>query len=223
MSPPVIRSIHVGRPKALHDVCGEWISSIARKRVDGPAQVLSDGLEGDKVAQPYHGGPDGAICVHLSDHYLFWNEQHGIPLNEGGLGENLVLAGMTEEQVCIGDTVRIGSALVQVSGPRIPCANQAQHVGLKEWVKLTIRENRTGFYLRVLHAGTVCAGDTWELRERLNPAGSITAVNRCFYLKFNPTLAEEFARSAGLAEWWKQQFREKLRTRGEHWSQTIIE
>jgi len=207
----------------MHDERGDWISSIARERVDGPISVHSAALEGDKVAQPYHGGPDGAICVHLADHYRFWNERYGMALDEGGLGENLVLDGMTEDQIHIGDTIQIGTALVQVSGPRVPCANQARHVGSSEWIKLTIRENRTGFYLRVLETGTIRAGDRWELRERFNQAGSIAAVNRCFYLDFDSVLAEKFATLDGLAEWWKQQFREKLKTRGQHWSQRITE
>jgi MOSC domain-containing protein YiiM len=220
---PVIQSIHVGGPKSLRDHRGEWISSIARDRVDGPIQVLSGGLEGDRVAQPYHGGSDAAICVHLSDHYRFWNERYGIHLNEGGLGENLVLDGITEDEVHAGDLVQIGTALVQVSGPRVPCANQARHVGVKDWVKLTIRENRTGFYLRVLQTGTIHAGNRWQLRERLNQLGAIPAINRCFYLDFSPATASEFARLNGLAEWWKQQFLEKMKYRDEHWSQTIGE
>jgi len=134
-----------------------------------------------------------------------------------------VLDGISENEINIGDTVQLGTALVQVSGPRVPCANQGRHVGRPDWVKLTIRENRTGFYLRVLRMGTIRAGDQWELRERLNEAGSITAVNNCFYLNFDPTLAEEFADLAGFADWWKQQFRERLKAHAGHWSQTITE
>jgi len=223
MPPPAIRSIYTGNPKALHDDHGDWISSIARQRAVGAVKVLSEGLENDKVAQPYHGGPDAALCVHLSDHYRFWSDQYSMTLHEGGLGENLVLDGISENEINIGDTVQLGTALVQVSGPRVPCANQGRHVGRPDWVKLTIRENRTGFYLRVLRMGTIRAGDQWELRERLNEAGSITAVNNCFYLNFDPTLAEEFADLAGFADWWKQQFRERLKAHGGHWSQTITE
>lgn len=221
--PPLIRSIHIGKPKSLHDARGDWVSSIARNRVEGPIQLFSDGLEGDKVAQPYHGGPDAAVCVHLSDHYRFWTERYGFALNEGGLGENLVVDGLTEDQVHAGDTVQIGAALVQVSGPRIPCANQARHVGQPDWIKLTIRENRTGFYLRVLQPGTVRAGDTWDLKEQSNPIGSITAINRCFYLNFDPVLAAEFTNLNGLAEWWQKQFRDKLQARRDHWSERIAE
>lgn len=223
MSTPIIRSIHVGRPKTMHDQRGEWVSSIARQLANGPVQVFTGGLEDDKVAQPYHGGPEAALCVHLSEHYRFWKDHHNIALQEGGLGENLVLDGISEDQVHIGDIIQIGTALVQVSGPRVPCSNQARHVGRPDWVKMTIRENRTGFYLRVLQEGAITAGDHWRLRERLNETASITAINRCFYLSFDPTLAERFAALTAFADWWKQQFREKLRARTGHWSDTITE
>lgn len=161
--------------------------------------------------------------MHLSDHYRFWHERYGLALNEGGLGENLVLDGITEDQIHAGDTMQIGTAVVQVSGPRIPCANQARHAGQPDWIKRTIRENRTGFYLRVLQPGTVSAGDAWQLQQRLNQIGSISAINRCFYLDFNPALAGQFATLNGLAEWWQQQFREKLRAAQDHWSDRITE
>jgi hypothetical protein len=57
----------------------------------------------------------------------------------------------------------------------------------------------------------------------LNTTGSITAINRCFYLDFDPVLAEEFASLNGLAEWWQQQFREKLKATHDHWSQRMTE
>jgi len=221
--PPLIRSIHTGKPRSLHDDRGDWFSSIARDRVDGPIQLLSDGLEDDRVAQPYHGGPAAAVCVHLSDHYRFWNERYGLSLSEGGLGENLVLDGLTEDQVYAGDIIQIGTALVQISGPRVPCANQARHAGQPDWIKRTIRENRTGFYMRVLRPGAIRAGDAWQLQDRLNKTGSITAINRCFYLDFDPAQAEQLAILNGLSEWWQKQFREKLKATHDHWSQRITE
>ncbi len=218
----LIEALFVGGPNLLHDERGEWTSSIARNRVHAPIHLSKEGLEGDKVAQPYHGGPDAACCVHLDSHYVFWRERHGISLERGYLGENLLLTGIEESQVCAGDIVRIGSALVQVSGPRIPCENQARRAGRKDWVKLTVRENRTGFYLRVLEVGVVKPGDAWLCQERLNNDGSIPALNRCFYLNFDPTLAAKFAEMPGLADWWKGQFREKSTRAAKHWSEEIL-
>src|SRR5205814_613220 len=183
---PIIHSVFVGQPKSITDARGTWTSSICRERVLGPVTLRHEGLAGDKVAQSYHGGPDAALCVHLLDHYRFWKSHYSLNLQPGHVGENLTLDAITEDQICAGDIVRVGTALVQVSGPRIPCANQARRIGRSDWVKLTIRENRTGFYMRVLEPGIFEAGNAWKLQERLNPDGSIPAINRCLYLHFDP-------------------------------------
>ena len=217
----IIESVYRGQPKVLHDERGEWVSSIQRERVDAPIEVLKGMLSGDKVTQPYHGGADAAICVHLCDHYRFWRESYGVDLKPGGVGENFVLDGITEDEIFAGDIVRVGTALLQVSGPRVPCANQARHVGRSDWIKLTIRENRTGFYTRVLEPGTVRAGDVWQLEQRLNEIGSIPSINLCFYLDFDPEFARRALALRGLGDWWKQEFQEKLKVEQEHWSQAI--
>ena len=217
-----MEAIFIGGPKALRDELGEWVSSIARTQVFEPVSLTLGGLDGDKVMQPYHGGPDAAVCVHLVDHYNFWRDYYRMELPNGHLGENLVLDGIKEDEVCAGDILRIGTALVQVSGPRIPCETQARRAGRKDWVKLTIHENRTGFYLRVLEAGTVQAGESWMMQERLNDEASIPAINRCFYLEFDMDLANRFAEAPGLADWWREQFREKLARTGKHWSEDIL-
>jgi MOSC domain-containing protein YiiM len=217
-----INGIFIGGPKALRDERGEWLSSIVRKRAGGPVLLGAEGFEGDKVTQTYHGGPEAAACVHLADHYRFWREQYAVELSHGHLGENVVLCGMTEDEVHAGDILRIGSALVQVSGPRVPCDTQGRRAGRSDWVKLTIRENRTGFYLRVLEAGAVQDQDRWLFQERLNERGSIPAINRCLYLDFDPDIAREFAELPGLADWWREQFRERLARTGKHWSEDIL-
>ena len=103
-------------------------------------QLQKGGLVGDKVAQSYHGGPDADVCVHLLDHYRFWNKYYGMNLQPGHVGENFTLDNLTEGQICAGDIVRVGTALLQVSGPRVPCANLARRIGRSDWVKLTITE-----------------------------------------------------------------------------------
>ncbi len=171
------------------------------------------------MTQPYHGGPGAAVCVHLLDHYRFWNAKLGLGMAPGSMGENLTLDAILEEDVCAGDIVSVGTATFQVSGPRTPCANLARHLGQADWVKRTVLENRTGFYLRVLEPGQICVGDRWLLRNRLNPDASIPAINRCMYLDFSPESAKRFMQATGLADWWKQQLQEKLEARSRHWTE----
>lgn len=221
MPNPTIDAIFTGHPRSITDDCGTWVSSIFRNRADGPVPVTASGFAGDRVAQPYHGGPGAAICVHLADHYAFWNAHYGMALEAGSVGENVTLGGTAEEGVCVGDRVRVGTATVQVSGPRVPCANLARRIGRPDWVKLTILENRTGFYLRVLNPGMVQAGDPWILEKRLNPAGSISAINRCMYLDFDPAFALTMLEMQGLETWWKDQARGKIDDRTGHWTLTL--
>ena len=223
MPEAVVQAVFSGRPRSITDERGTWTSSIFRNRVDGPISVLERGLAGDAVAQPYHGGPGAAICVHLADHYAFWNRQYTMSLSAGAVGENLTLEEITEDRICVGDCVRLGTAVVQVSGPRIPCANLARRIGRSDWVKLTILENRTGFYLRVLSPGVLQAGDAWRLEERLNHDASIPAINRCMYLKFDREFAGRMLEMSGLEGYWKDQARQKMRDQDGHWTTSMKE
>ena len=221
--PAVIKAVFVGGPKTLLDARGEWRSSIGRERCEGPVVTTCDGLVGDKVTQPYHGGKSAAVCVHLAEHYRFWKTWYGVGLQPGAVGENLTLAGMTEDDACVGDVVRLGTVLAQVSGPRVPCANLARHLGRPDWVKLTIRENRTGFYMRVLEPGALQAGDAWVLEERFDPEASVSRMSECMYLKFDPDYARRMLQMTGLGVWWREQAAEKLRMRDQHWTSRLRE
>ncbi len=214
----IVEAVFTGQPKVLSDERGTWTSSIFRQRTEEPVAISFEVLAGDKVTQPYHGGSGAAICVHLAEHYLFWNAFFDMGLKAGFVGENITLAGISEDEICVGDHVRLGTAVVQVSGPRVPCANLARRIGRSNWVRDTIRENRTGFYLRVLEPGIVQSGDTWSLEERRNATGSIPAINRCMYLDFDPTYAKSMLDMPGLETWWKDQARQKLANQENHWT-----
>ncbi|MEM7127703.1 MAG: MOSC domain-containing protein [Chloroflexota bacterium] len=218
---PLIDSVFVGQPQTLTDEGGTWTSSIYRNRIETPVRVDIGGLAGDKVAQSYHGGPDADICVHLVSHYQHWNVEYDMKLESGFVGENLTIDNLMEEDVCAGDIVRIGTTLAQVTQPRVPCANLARRIGRSDWVKLTIRENRTGFYMRVLEAGMIQAGNLWLLQERLNPEGTIPRLNRCMYLAFDRSYAQCVVNMSGLSEWWKAQTVEKIEQSDSHWTVTM--
>lgn len=223
MPDATLEAVFAGGPKSISDAGGTWTSSILRDRVTGPIAVGYAGLAGDRVTQPYHGGPGAAVCVHLRDHYDFWNRTLGMQLTPGSVGENLTLGALTEADIFAGDLVRVGTVLLQVSGPRTPCANQARRIGRTDWIRLTIRENRTGFYLRVLEPGALREGDSWILQERLNSDASIAAINRCAYLAFDEDYAHHILEMRGLEPWWKDQMREKLERQAEHWTESMTD
>jgi MOSC domain-containing protein YiiM len=207
---PFIHSIYIGQPKTISDSQGTWQTSIFRDQIDEPVRLELRGFTGDQATQPYHGTPELAVCGHFLAHYRFWNEQYGMMLKPGNVGENVALEHTSEDEICIGDIYRIGTALVQVSAPRTPCNNQARRIGRADWVKLTLVELRTGIYMRVLKPGIVQAGDKLLLEERPNPNGTVTALNRCYYQTFDPKEAQQFAIMPGLMEWWKQRFTDML-------------
>jgi MOSC domain-containing protein YiiM len=207
---PYIHSVYIGQPKTISDEQGTWRSSIGRDRVDGPVEVEMRGFVGDRATQPYHGTPELAVCSHLLGHYRFWNEQYGMSLGPGNVGENLALENVTEDEICIGDVYGMGTAVVQVSAPRIPCHNQARRIGRADWVKLTLQELRLGLYMRVLEPGVLQAGDKLHLVERLNPQATMTAFNRCYYQEFDAELARQCTTMPGLMTWWQERFAKKL-------------
>src|SRR5579859_3879093 len=209
MTTPFVQAIFAGRPKTIKDDQGTWVSSIHRDPVHGRIEVSERGLVGDAVEQPYHGSPDAAVCAHLLDHYLFWNAHLGMRLEPGVVGENVTIADITEDQVCAGDVIKVGTAVLQVSGPRIPCANLARRIGRADWVTLTLSAARTGFYLRVIEPGFIERGEPWLLIDRPAPAGIIPAINRCMFLAFDPEYARSMQQMQGLGEWWKERARER--------------
>jgi MOSC domain-containing protein YiiM len=211
-----IHSIFVGRPERITDEGGVWESSIFRKAVPGPVELGSRGIIGDQVADSvHHGRPSQAVCVHPIEHYKYWNEQFRLEtadkqLGPGSVGENWTIEGGEETKVCVGDTYSIGSAEVQVSGPRGPCWKQERKLKLPGFLKRTIESLRTGFYVQVLQCGTVQPGDIWHLKSRPNPWLTVHAVNVSYYQVSEPEMVERILTTPELAEGWKTMFGEKV-------------
>jgi MOSC domain-containing protein YiiM len=177
--------------------------------VHGTAQLEIRGFVGDQATQPYHGSPELAICIYSLAHYDFWNKTLGMTMQPGGVGENLTFDGWDDSSICVGDVLRVGTARIQVSAPRTPCANQARYVGRPDWVQLAIQALRTGMYARVLEAGIMTAGDPVILEARPNPGLTVRDLNACFYHNYDAALASQFMAADGLMEWWKQRLRDK--------------
>lgn len=163
-------SISLGRPQVLMRGGRHYSTSINRKPATGPLELTVEGVAGDLVSdQRVHGGPDKAICCYPHEHYAYWGERLGAELAIPAFGENFTTLGLLEEQVCVGDTFRIGTAVVQLSQPRQPCwklANKHNEPRLIAWIN---EQAYTGFYLRVLTPGTAAANDEIILLERPHP------------------------------------------------------
>jgi MOSC domain-containing protein YiiM len=115
-------SINVGQVQNFSYGNKKVKSGIYKHPVNNPVFVNTLNIEGDQQADLiHHGGKDKAVCVYCFEHYPFWEKLWNRTLTPGTFGENLTMAGTTEETVCIGDIFQIGEALLQVSVPRQPC------------------------------------------------------------------------------------------------------
>ena len=157
-------SVNVSLPKAV-----EWrgrtvMTGIFKEPVAGRIQVRSLGLVGDGQADPsVHGGPAKAVYAYPSEHYPFWRQELERPdLTWGAFGENLTTEGLAERTLRIGTELRVGSALLQVTQPRLPCYKLGIRFGRADMVRRFLASGRSGFYLAVLEEGAVAAGDPIE-------------------------------------------------------------
>jgi MOSC domain-containing protein YiiM len=203
-----IEAIFVGEPQSITDEKGTWFSAIYRAQVSGPIELWERGLLGDGVADTKnHGRLGQAVCVHPIKHYDFWNESYDLRgaqrLGPGSVGENWTISGGDEATIFCGDVYRVGTTIVQVSGPRGPCSKQERKLRLDGFLKRTIDSLRTGFYLRVLQPGIVSAGQPWELEDRLKDPVSVFLVNQAAYREVNRELIRSIVAAEGVVEAWK--------------------
>jgi MOSC domain-containing protein YiiM len=193
---------------------GEPVSTgIFKEPVEGRVTLRRLNLDGDRQADlSVHGGLTKAVYVYPSEHYNFWKvELREMKLPPGSFGENFTTAGLHEDEVNIGDKFRIGSALVRVTEPRMPCYKLGIRFGRTDIIKKFLASERTGFYLSVLQEGEVGAGDDIELIERDKQAVRISDITRLFARgKRNTQLLRRAIDLEALPESWRQHFRQQL-------------
>jgi MOSC domain-containing protein YiiM len=119
-----------------------------------------------------------AAYLYSADDYAWWSARLGRPLEPGTFGENLTVTGLPDAEVLVGDVLRIGGAVAQVTAPRIPCFKLGLRMGDKRFVPEFRDAARLGFYVRTLREGPVTAGDVVELLERGTPGVTITEIAR---------------------------------------------
>ncbi len=152
---------------------GRIVRSGIRKRArEGAVAVQALGLEGDEQADlTVHGGLSKAVYAYPSEHYAFWQTVRAQAkvaawdetLPPGSLGENLTLAGLLENQVWLGDTLRFPDCELRVSEPRFPCYKFNAVMGFNQAAKLMMQNAWCGFYLAVHKPGSLSAGQDFEL------------------------------------------------------------
>jgi MOSC domain-containing protein YiiM len=148
-------------------------TAISKRPVGGPVAVGTLGLAGDEYGdKANHGGVDQAVYAYAREDLDWWAGRLGRELGDGQFGENITTAGIDVSAAAIGEVWRIGTAVVQITAPRIPCVTFKAWMSEPHWVRRFADARRPGAYLRVLTEGTVGAGDELEVLSR--PAQTVT-------------------------------------------------
>ncbi|MBX3621725.1 MAG: MOSC domain-containing protein [Rhizobacter sp.] len=170
--PRTLLSVNVSLAREVEIDGRTVMTGIGKRATPGRVAVRPLGLAGDEQADlTVHGGLSKAVYAYPSEHYPFWQTvraqakvalwDEGLP--PGSIGENLTLAGLLEQQVWVGDVLRFPDCELAVSEPRFPCFKFNAAMGFNQAAKLMGANGWCGFYLAVRAAGTVQAGEAFEL------------------------------------------------------------
>ena len=184
-----IRSTNVGAPREGIGSKGR-VTAIDKRPVDGvevrdpgpKTGGLGSGVVGDDVvARRHHGGSRQAVYAVAREELDHWGRVLGRDLPDGTFGENLTTEGVPVDDALVGERWRVGAVELEVTGPRVPCANFAAWMGEKGWVRRFVDHGRPGAYLAVLVPGRVCAGDPVEVLRRPDHEVTVPTVLRAWF------------------------------------------
>jgi ferredoxin-NADP reductase/MOSC domain-containing protein YiiM len=208
-----ILSINVGLPLEIEWKGRKVRTSIFKKPIAGRVRVRRLNIDGDGQADLVgHGGEHRAVMVYQAESYAYWQEiLQRTDLYYGRFGENLTVEGLADKDVCIGDRYRIGTAVFEVTQPRVTCFKVGISLGLPEMPALLVAHKRPGFYFRVITEGEVEAGDPIE--KIANGTGGMTVadIDQLLYSKDHPKQQLQKALNIpALAKGWQSSFNELL-------------
>src|SRR5689334_6328746 len=210
-----ILSVNVGLPRDV-----EWRGRIVRTGiwkdpVQGRRRVKRLNVEGDGQADlGGHGGEQRAVFVYQIESYRYWEERLGRhDLTHGQFGENFTIEGLPDDEVCIGDRYRIGTALFEVTQPRVTCYRVGIRTNEPRMPALLTSSGRPGFYFRVLTEGMVGAGDEIVKVGEATQRMTVAEVNALLYSPDHPRDRLDHAlRIEALSPGWRASFEALLQS-----------
>jgi len=209
-------SVNVGIPRDIQWKGRTVHTGIWKYPVRGRCRVGRLNLEGDGQGDlAGHGGEQRAVFVYQIESYRYWQEQlKRTDLVHGQFGENFTIEGLADDVVCIGDRYQIGSAVFEVTQPRVTCYRVGIRMNEPRMPALLTSSGRPGFYFRVLQEGEVGAGDevvkVGEAEERM----TVAEINALLYLPNHARdRLERALRIQALSPGWRGSFEELLRSR----------
>jgi ferredoxin-NADP reductase/MOSC domain-containing protein YiiM/ferredoxin len=206
-------SVNVGLPRDIAWQGRTVHTGIWKTPVQGPRRVRRLNIDGDGQGDTAgHGGEQRAVYVYQDESYRYWQEHLGrsnfVP---GQFGENFTVDGLADAEVCIGDRYWIGSALFEVTQPRVTCYRLGIRMEQPDMAALLVRHGRPGFYLRVIEEGDVEAGDDIVQVASGPESMSVSEINALLYLPPHPRDGLERAlKIPALSRGWRRSFEAML-------------
>jgi MOSC domain-containing protein YiiM len=168
-----VEAVNVGLPRTVQVDGPPVLTAIWKTPVEGRVPLRGVNLRGDDQAdRSVHGGPDKAVYAYAAEDIEWWESELGEPLGHAPFGENLTVRGIPVSDAVIGERWAIGSALLEVAQPRLPCFKLGLRIGDPRFPRRFAEAGRPGAYLRVVREGLVGAGDPIEVVSR--PAHGVT-------------------------------------------------
>ena len=209
-------SVNVGLPSEVVWKGVRVQTAIFKNPVEGPVKVNDLNLAGDKQADlTVHGGLEKAVYAYPAEHYEYWrNELPTVPFSPGKFGENLTTEGLGEDTLCIGDRLRVGTAVLTVTQPRMPYYKLEARFGRDDMIKRFLASGRSGFYFSVIDPGEVGAGSEVEILSRDADRVTLAYIQELYLgQNRNQKLLERAINVSALPENWKTSLLQRSRAR----------
>jgi MOSC domain-containing protein YiiM len=206
-------SLNVGRPRLIVYNGTTIDTGIFKNPVSAPIQLRTLNLDGDRQADlTVHGGPYKAVYAYPSEHYPFWrNELPELEFPSGMFGENFTTSGLSEDELHVGDRFQIGSSIIMVRQPRMPCYKLAAKFRRDDIIDRFLVSGRSGIYFSVEQEGQVAPGDSFELLSREQQGITIAEMNQIIVAdRYNRDLLEKALNTSALPESWQQYFARRV-------------
>jgi MOSC domain-containing protein YiiM len=163
----IVESVNVGEPRPVEANGHTVLTAIWKHPVGGRVPVRGVNLRGDDQAdRTVHGGPDKAVYAYAAEDIEWWEAELDRALGDAPFGENLTVRGAAVSEAIIGEHWEVGSALLEVAQPRLPCFKLGLRMGDRLFPKRFAAAGRPGAYLRIVREGDIGAGDPIEVVSR---------------------------------------------------------
>ena len=208
-------SVNVGLPRDIAWKGRTVHTAIWKETVRGRCQVGRLNLDGDRQGDVAgHGGEQRAVFAYQIESYRYWQEQlKRTDFVRGQFGENFTIEGLPDDAVCIGDRYRIGSALFEVTQPRVTCYRVGIRMNEPRMPALLTSSGRPGFYCRVLQPGEVGDGDEIVKEGEATERMTVAEINALLYSPEHPRdRLERALRIDALSPGWRSSFEALLQS-----------